>query len=560
VPLLQRLQLQPPPPAVRPVLPVLLGRPHVDFRGRRLPGADLAGSLSLTAVYGLSCSLGVFSLGSAIGNLIDRSPRLLAARTSLVMQNGLVSVCAVIVCLILSGLVTAQAAAAFEAAKALVVATALLAQLASVASKICVSKDWIVAICGSDKELLATATAHLRRIDLSCQVLAPLLFGMVTTFVSPLASAITVACWNLVSMCVEWTLLGHIYASVPRLAEKNQPAEAAQQDADVLVEDANDDAAPAAAPAADSRLRTRIVGQIRDQVAGWQLYFRQPVFCAGLALSSLYLTVLGFDNVTTGYVYSQAVPAAVLSGCLAVSAVFGLLGTLLFPALRSRFGLLSSGQTGFVLQALSLLPCVLSVFAPGSPFDLTAAPPVQQINVTQPQFTELMLFTFDVGGAAGGNGTDGSGGDRPSSYASVALLLAGIVVSRTGLWLADLSITQLFLETVPERERGRVYGVQESLNQLLDLAKFGLVAALPLVTQFGLLVCLSYAAICCGGCLHLLQIFRSRSRSRTDSADSRSLTKRLLTACCPSSAASLPVNPPLQSPMYLDTIPTDGAV
>uniref|UniRef100_A0A1I8FWZ8 Solute carrier family 40 member n=1 Tax=Macrostomum lignano TaxID=282301 RepID=A0A1I8FWZ8_9PLAT len=554
VPLLQRLQLQPPPPAVRPVLPVLLGRPHVDFRGRRLPGADLAGSLSLTAVYGLSCSLGVFSLGSAIGNLIDRSPRLLAARTSLVMQNGLVSVCAVIVCLILSGLVTAQAAAAFEAAKALVVATALLAQLASVASKICVSKDWIVAICGSDKELLATATAHLRRIDLSCQVLAPLLFGMVTTFVSPLASAITVACWNLVSIGRCWA------TSTPRCRgwlRKTSRLKRLSRTPTFLLRTPMmtlHPPPPAAAPAADS------LGQIRDQVAGWQLYFRQPVFCAGLALSSLYLTVLGFDNVTTGYVYSQAVPAAVLSGCLAVSAVFGLLGTLLFPALRSRFGLLSSGQTGFVLQALSLLPCVLSVFAPGSPFDLTAAPPVQQINVTQPQFTELMLFTFDVGGAAGGNGTDGSGGDRPSSYASVALLLAGIVVSRTGLWLADLSITQLFLETVPERERGRVYGVQESLNQLLDLAKFGLVAALPLVTQFGLLVCLSYAAICCGGCLHLLQIFRSRSRSRTDSADSRSLTKRLLTACCPSSAASLPVNPPLQSPMYLDTIPTDGAV
>ena len=33
---------------------------------------------------------------------------------------------------------------------------------------------------------------------------------------------------------------------------------------------------------------------------GWGIYMRQPILLAGVALSFLYMTVLGFDNITTG--------------------------------------------------------------------------------------------------------------------------------------------------------------------------------------------------------------------------------------------------------------------
>ena len=35
---------------------------------------------------------------------------------------------------------------------------------------------------------------------------------------------------------------------------------------------------------------------------GWGIYINQPIVLAGLALSFLYMTVLGFDNITTGNV------------------------------------------------------------------------------------------------------------------------------------------------------------------------------------------------------------------------------------------------------------------
>ena len=39
---------------------------------------------------------------------------------------------------------------------------------------------------------------------------------------------------------------------------------------------------------------------VRSMWAGWGIYLRQSVVLAGISLSLLYLTVLGFDGVTTG--------------------------------------------------------------------------------------------------------------------------------------------------------------------------------------------------------------------------------------------------------------------
>lgn len=76
------------------------------------------------------------------------------------------------------------------------------------------------------------------------------------------------------------------------------------------------------------------------------------------------------------------------------------------------------------------------------------------------------------------------------------------------MWIADLAITQMFLETVVESERGIVNGVQQSLNQFLDLVKFALVIFLPKPAQFGLLVILSFAFVFSGWILYLIFLIR----------------------------------------------------
>ena len=76
--------------------------------------------------------------------------------------------------------------------------------------------------------------------------------------------------------------------------------------------------------------------------------------------------------------------------------------------------------------------------------------------------------------------------------------------------MSDLSITQMFMETVQEQERGVVNGVQSSMNKLMNMVKDGLVTALPLGPQFGLLVILSFSFIAFGAVLQTIYTCRTK--------------------------------------------------
>ena len=69
--------------------------------------------------------------------------------------------------------------------------------------------------------------------------------------------------------------------------------------------------------------------------------------------------------------------------------------------------------------------------------------------------------------------------------------------SYSGLWVADLSVNQL-LQEVDDQIRGSINGVQTSMNMIFDTAKFLLVIACPWPQTFGILVCISFSAICAG--------------------------------------------------------------
>ena len=82
-----------------------------------------------------------------------------------------------------------------------------------------------------------------------------------------------------------------------------------------------------------------------------------------------YMTVMGFDAITNGYGYSIGVPEYMIGVLMALGSVAGIIGTLLFPVLRSKVGLERTGLYAASFQILCLCLCVASIWAPGSPFD-----------------------------------------------------------------------------------------------------------------------------------------------------------------------------------------------
>merc|ERR1712200_375532 len=90
------------------------------------------------------------------------------------------------------------------------------------------------------------------------------------------------------------------------------------------------------------------------------------------------------------------------------------------------------------------------------------------------------------------------------AHCSVIVFLAGIILARFGLWIVDLTVNQLLQEKVEEEVRGVVNGVQESLNNSIDLAKCILVILLPAEETFGLLIIASFTSVSLGWLLYAL--------------------------------------------------------
>lgn len=175
----------------------------------------------------------------------------------------------------------------------------------------------------------------------------------------------------------------------------------------------------------------QVTEPLRTLKGGWVAYYNQNIFLAGMSLSFLYMTVLGFDCITTGYAYTQGLNGSVLSLLMGASAVCGIVGTVAFTWIRKKCGLIRTGFISGVAQLSCLMMCVASVFTPGSPFDLSVSP-------FQDLYTHLMgetLLDPEHNVHVGVNATIGAPTDEVpplQSYISVSLLFAGVIAARVG--------------------------------------------------------------------------------------------------------------------------------
>lgn len=149
---------------------------------------------------------------------------------------------------------------------------------------------------------------------------------------------------------------------------------------------------------------------------------------------------------------------------MAASALTGILGTFLYPAIRKRIGLERTGLFGFLFEVMFLCLCVASVWAPGSPFDplyssrekpfqlnMQCSLPDDNVtvvlngtasgalyNLTDPGMYNDSLTNIDTNSSFIDKGLNTTGcepqmtEDGAHSYISIWLLLAGIVGARCG--------------------------------------------------------------------------------------------------------------------------------
>ena len=135
----------------------------------------------------------------------------------------------------------------------------------------------------------------------------------------------------------------------------------------------------------------------------------------------------------TSYLTWQGMTEATLSYFRAVGALSGLSATLVFTPLQSRMGLKVTGGLGISWQlgclAVGVLPVVLQH--------------QQHVGVW--------------GGSSSSSGSSVSSSSR-GQLVVLLVMLCGLVLSRMGLWLFDLAVTQMQQDTTAAHELGECNG------------------------------------------------------------------------------------------------------
>ena len=457
------------------------------------------GSLRLAAIYGLAWTFFAIVFTPAVGAWIDRTPRIKVIRYSLLMQNLLVIVDAITLLVVFEWPPKSDGLMTFI--YVVIIVFGASANVIAQGEKISIAKDWIVVVCKGDKTLLAESNALLRRIDLTVAIVSPIAVGFAMSIVSTYASIIFICMWDLFSFFAEYFLLLKVYKDIPELRFKNDDEES------VSLLGNKKSSLETEGRFVEVKSGFDVVGRLKGFILGWRVYYKQDVFLAGLTLAVVYLTCLGFNAITTGYAYTQGLTALSVSLCYAAGSLVGIFGTLLFPYMRLKFGLLKTGAIGSFSQLIMLMLCVVAIWAPGSPSLLKSSNWHSQNNTS--------IFS---GNSKLSNNTLTTQAPLPKgfNYTSIILVMAGIILSRTGLWLLDLSITQLQQENIPEHERGIVGGVQYALNEVFDLSHFIITIFLPRANEFGYLTLVTFGAITTSAIIFQIFVYRFPRRRKVE--------------------------------------------
>ncbi|KAF4962425.1 hypothetical protein FSARC_9497 [Fusarium sarcochroum] len=84
-----------------------------------------------------------------------------------------------------------------------------------------VQKDWVVVVAEKDQEAVRTINVQMRRIDLLCKLLGPLLIALVHGYSSEVAIIVNFA-MNAASVVVEYFAIAPVYWEVPELQRPKQ--------------------------------------------------------------------------------------------------------------------------------------------------------------------------------------------------------------------------------------------------------------------------------------------------------------------------------------------------
>lgn len=350
---------------------------------------------------------------------------------------------------------------------------------------------------------LSQTNVTMTQIDLGCKAIAPTIAGFIMAAfdgnntgagVDKLSGvAFFLGILNCLALLVEWVASARIYKLVPALAIKANTNNDSNKDDDTkhttsnvndtsnnnnitsyssIEEDVetnfteNPNMNPTTAKKRMSRPPLPLF--IQKFIGHWQIYLKQSICGGGISFALLYLNVLSFHDLMTAYLVWRGLSLEIIGVCRGIANAIGLLGTVVYHYSVQKMSVQATGMWSITYQFTCLTLCYVSLFIPPDPAHA--------------------FFSIDT---------------------PLLMLVGGVCASRIGLWVFDISITQLMQEYIPQNERGVVGGVQESLHAFFEIISYVLGIIFPDPAQFFVLVITGYVSVGLAVLFYLFGIYLS---------------------------------------------------
>ncbi|KAI9042422.1 putative iron-regulated transporter [Aspergillus affinis] len=384
------------------------------------------------SVYALARAIAAILLAPAVGHYIDTGNRLAVVRFSIVAQRVVVAASCAVFWVLARGDLNLRAFTPWL--------LALLALLACV-EKLCSVMNMVsvVVVSQGDDIALRALNSQMRRIDLTCKLVGPLIIGLVDGLSTEIAIIVNFG-MNMVSVPLEYYAIARVYHAVPELQQPKQSAGDVDSDVD-------SDTEPSPRPSSISRGMDAIRALFRQL----HFYFGHRALLPSFAGALLYFTVLTFGGQMVTYLLSVGYSSMAISIARTVSVGFEISATWIAPAVAARIGPIRSG-IWFVSWQLCCLAAAMSAF-----------------------------WTVE------------------SPIWAASSLVGGTMLSRVGLWGFDLSVQIIVQEEVEPAYRGSFSSVEAAWQNAFELCSYATTILFSRPDQFHWPVTISCVAVAMAG-------------------------------------------------------------
>lgn len=348
--------------------------------------------------------------------------------------------------------------------------------LSATGNTLAMERDWIVVAASSEGQAydLTALNAVMRRIDLTCKLISPILISMVISTLGTRTGVLIVALMSACSVGLEYLCARRVWNSIPRLRSRKPVSQRPDEHEDI----------------SSSFLR-----HLHAFVQDLTRYCSSIVFIPSLALSLLHLSALAYSASLITFLLNVGITLNTISIARAIGSIVEVSSTVVTPigiqrlskakhhglfyeqvssadvveveasGRGSEVGLFRLGLWGLTWQLLNLIPVILSLWTMAS----------GNTNI----LTTLTLFFF-------------------------------LSSSRLGLWIYDLTTQQLTQTMTEPSQRSSFAGVENSFVSMFELLQNIVIIVLSRPEQFRWVAGMSFGAVSISTVMYTAWVWRMR--------------------------------------------------